>query len=123
MMTAVTITQITYQELELLIDSSIRKIMNKHMVHFNNEPSVHTVRLRANNFTPEEIDTINKLSSSPKVLSHYSGIMKIEEAAEFLSVSKQTIYGLTSRNEIPFHKKGKKLYFIEQELIDWIKKK
>ena len=38
-------------------------------------------------------------------------LLSIEHAAEILSLSVQTIYGLTSRNEIPVHKRGKRLYF------------
>ncbi|MGY0391942.1 helix-turn-helix domain-containing protein [Bizionia sp. KMM 8389] len=35
--------------------------------------------------------------------------------------SKPTIYGYVQRNEIPFHKKGNRLYFFQSEIIDWIK--
>lgn len=44
----------------------------------------------------------------------------IEEAASFLNLAKQTVYGLTSKRLIPFLKKGKKLYFIESELKNWL---
>lgn len=82
-MRAVTITQIDFAELEILIEKSIRRIFNE---------------------------------KEPK-------LMTIQEASSFLSLSKQTLYGLTSRNQIPFHKKGKKLYFLDQELKDWILKR
>jgi excisionase family DNA binding protein len=82
-MTAVTITQITYEELELLIEKSLNRILN---------------------------DKKSKL-------------MTIQEAANYLSLAKQTIYGLVMNNKIPFHKKGKRLYFIESELTEWISNK
>jgi excisionase family DNA binding protein len=47
----------------------------------------------------------------------------IQEAAAFLSISVQTIYGLVSRSEIPVNKRGKRLYFSKQELAGWIKKR
>lgn len=41
-------------------------------------------------------------------------------AREVTGLSKATIYGLTSRREIPHRKLGKRLYFEESELVDWI---
>jgi len=46
--------------------------------------------------------------------------MGIEEAALVVSLSKNTIYGMVSRREIPHYKRGKKLYFHKEELQNWI---
>lgn len=43
-----------------------------------------------------------------------------QEAADFLGDALATLYGRTSKNEIPFYKRGKKLYFKKSELIEWI---
>ena len=48
-------------------------------------------------------------------------LLIIEEAGEFLHLSVPTLYGYVNRNEIPFSKKGKRLYFSKQELTAWIK--
>ena len=48
-------------------------------------------------------------------------LLTIQQAAELISLSVPTIYGLVSRSEIPVSKKGKRLYFSKQELLDWIK--
>lgn len=48
-------------------------------------------------------------------------LMIADEAAKFLSLSKASIYRLVSERRIPFHKTGGKLYFLENELINWIK--
>lgn len=48
-------------------------------------------------------------------------IFQLEEAASFLGLSKSTIYRLTSTNEIPFLKKGGKIWFERTELIAWLK--
>lgn len=45
----------------------------------------------------------------------------LKECAEFLDKSKHTVYQHVSKREIPFHKKGKKLYFYKSELNTWIK--
>ena len=43
-------------------------------------------------------------------------LMAVKEAASFLDITVSTLYIKTSRNEIPFMKKGKKLYFSRAEL-------
>lgn len=48
-------------------------------------------------------------------------LMVLEEAAEFLHLSKPTIYRLVSERIIPFHKQGGRLWFLEAELLDWVK--
>lgn len=47
-------------------------------------------------------------------------ILTIEEAAQFLNLAKQTLYGMTSRNEIPFVKRTRKLYFNRTDLESWL---
>jgi len=47
-------------------------------------------------------------------------ILNIDQAAEFLKISKSTLYTLTSQKRIPHFKKGKKLYFKLSELLLWI---
>ena len=47
-------------------------------------------------------------------------IMSAEQASQYLNLAKQTIYGFTSKNEIPFFKRGKKLYFKKSELEQWL---
>ncbi|MDB9963726.1 helix-turn-helix domain-containing protein [Vicingaceae bacterium] len=48
-------------------------------------------------------------------------LMDVGQAAQLLGLSKQTIYGKVSRREIPFMKRGKKLYFYKLELMDYLK--
>lgn len=46
--------------------------------------------------------------------------LSIQEAAKYLCLTVPTIYGYVSRREIPFSKLGKRLYFSEADLMDWI---
>ncbi|MEO9871955.1 helix-turn-helix domain-containing protein [Ekhidna sp.] len=46
--------------------------------------------------------------------------MDINEASEFLGDAKATLYGRTSKNEIQFYKRGKKVYFKKSDLVKWI---
>ena len=47
--------------------------------------------------------------------------LTIEEVALLISLSKYTIYGLVHKNKIPYHKQGKRLYFLKSEILEWIK--
>lgn len=47
-------------------------------------------------------------------------LLNVREAARFLGDAVATLYGRTSRNEIPFYKRGKKVYFKKSELFAWI---
>lgn len=46
--------------------------------------------------------------------------LTVKQASVLLDLAVQTIYGLTSRKEIPHIKKGKRLYFVEDDLIEWL---
>ncbi len=48
-------------------------------------------------------------------------LLTLEETAALLDKSVYTIYSMTSEKRIPYHKKGNKLYFFEDEIIGWIK--
>lgn len=48
-------------------------------------------------------------------------LLTIQEASKLLNLSISTIYGLVSRAAIPHSKKGKRLYFNSQDLLDWVK--
>jgi excisionase family DNA binding protein len=48
-------------------------------------------------------------------------ILSVHQAAILLKLSVPTMYGLVHRREIPYSKRGKRLYFSRIELIDWIK--
>lgn len=44
----------------------------------------------------------------------------IDEAARIVQKSKSTLYKLVNQKKIPCYKAGKKLYFLEDELLKWI---
>lgn len=48
-------------------------------------------------------------------------LLTVIEAADFLNLSVPTIYGYCQRQEIPVNKRGKRLYFSQYELTEWIK--
>lgn len=71
----------------------------------------------------EKCDTIIALLSN--IASGSSGApmhtpVGMTEASKLLGKSPSTIYEMTSKRKIPFHKRGNKLYFFQDEPLKWI---
>ena len=47
-------------------------------------------------------------------------LLTLDEVSNLLGKSPSTIYAMTSEKRIPYHKRGNKLYFFEDEIIGWI---
>lgn len=45
----------------------------------------------------------------------------IDRVCELTHLSRATVYGLTSAQKIPHTKRGKKLLFDEDEILDWLR--
>lgn len=54
--------------------------------------------------------------------SFNSGYLKLKEAAEYLRVSKSTLYKRTMRRSIPFYRFGGKILFKPDDLDEFIKR-
>lgn len=48
-------------------------------------------------------------------------LLTVPQAAKFLTLSVGTVYGLVSSRTIPFMKKGKRVYFLKSELMEYLK--
>lgn len=71
----------------------------------------------------ERLDRIEKAISNLKlenVIVVESKAMNVSEVAKYLNTNIPSIYGLTSRAEIPHYKIAKKLYFKKEEIDEWI---
>ncbi len=69
--------------------------------------------------------TVRRVLSEKKPTSEQTGsssplLLSLKEAAGFLKLAPQTIYGFTSKRIIPFLKRGKKLYFKRADLEQWL---
>ncbi len=62
----------------------------------------------------EMIKNLNTNVDKPNILC-------VQGAADYLGLSTSTIYTKVSKMEIPFRKRGKKLYFLEEELENFIR--
>ncbi len=47
-------------------------------------------------------------------------LFTVTEAGKYLSLANSTLYGMTSRGEIDFLKKGKRVYFEESALLAYL---
>jgi excisionase family DNA binding protein len=65
-----------------------------------------------------EIKTSSSIENAPT----WNGneLMNVQQVAEYLSLSVQTIYGFVHKMEIPNYKRGKRLYFKRTEIDNWI---
>ena len=77
--------------------------------------------------TPQELEQLlarilkshlNNGVSPPE--SSEKQILNLEEASRFLGIPKNTLYGYTSRRQIPHHKVGRSLKFYKSDLIEWL---
>lgn len=48
-------------------------------------------------------------------------LLTVQAAAEYLSLSISTIYGLIHKKELPVMKRSKRCYFLKGDLIDYLK--
>ena len=66
----------------------------------------------------EEVEKV--LATQPTNQSNQKTIFNLEEACQYIGISKSHCYKLTSQNLIPFSKRGKKIYFDRAELDKWL---
>lgn len=71
----------------------------------------------------EEVSSLKaEISELKEKLALEKPILSTQEAAEFLGISINTLYGYCSKRIIPFYKPGgSKVFFDREELIAWIK--
>ena len=73
-------------------------------------------------YLTEQVERIHKIVAAlkPAVPDEKHRIVGIEEACAITQKAKPTIYTLSRKGIIPSYKRGKKLYFYEDELLKWI---
>jgi excisionase family DNA binding protein len=52
-----------------------------------------------------------------------SRFLTVHEAAELLRLAPKSLYSLVSQRRVPFRKAGRRLLFLESELIEWTRPK
>ncbi len=68
----------------------------------------------------KEIEQLLRLKSNESQIQR-DELLTVQQAAEFLSLSVPTVYGLISKGAIPCMKRSKRVYFSKDELINYLK--
>ena len=73
-------------------------------------------------YLTEQMEQIRQMVAAlqPQTSLDKHRIVEIDEACKITRKAKPTIYTLARKGLIPAYKKGKKLYFYEDELLQWI---
>jgi len=70
----------------------------------------------------EEVSEVKKIvSENSNAMEQPERFLTIEEAAKFLDLTVPTVYAKVSRGELPVMKRGKRLYFSDIELVEYLK--
>ena len=89
--------------------------MTKEIITFEQLPQA------VSELTTQVMELRNMVSSlQPQVPTEKHRIIGIDDACIITQKAKPTIYTLASKGLIPAYKRGKKLYFYEDELLKWI---
>ena len=71
----------------------------------------------------KEVSQLRKLVEEKQRITISKRIpIGIDEACEIIKKAKPTVYTLVRKGLLPCYKNGKKLYFYEDELLEWIEK-
>ena len=73
-------------------------------------------------YLTEQMEQIRQMVAAlqPQASSDKHRLLEIDEACKITRKAKPTIYTLARKGLIPAYKRGKKLYFYEDELLQWI---
>ena len=73
-------------------------------------------------YLTEQVERIHQMvvALQPQVAIDKHRIVEIDETCKITRKAKSTIYTLARKGLIPTYKRGKKLYFYEDELLQWI---
>lgn len=89
--------------------------MRKELITFDNLP-------QAVSYLTEQVEKIYQLlmTMQPQKDDPKHQLVDIDKACQIVQKAKPTIYRLVRTGLIPVYKRGKKLYFYEDELLKWI---
>ena len=107
---------------------SIAVIKTQHV--FNMEQALAAAGQLLDGHSPQEVlasqllaqnQTEARLKSLESLFLCQKDILNLDEAAEYLNISKSCLYKMTSKKEIPFYKPNRLVYFERRELDNWVR--
>ena len=93
--------------------------MNEQVLNFNDLPTALSLVINQ----LKEIDSKISLLSSQFQSNKENEWLTVTELCAYLPTHpvEHTIYCWTSRREIPYHKRGKRIMFLKSEIDEWLK--
>ena len=88
--------------------------MTKEPITFDKLPQAVSYLIEQVNKIYQLVETLQ-----PQKIDHQHQLIDIDKASILIQKSKPTIYRLARTGLIPTYKRGKKLYFYEDELLTW----
>lgn len=88
--------------------------MSEHEISFSELPKILLKVLSI-------VEETNRNVQALKPYENQRSPIGIEKACLITQKKKSTIYKLCNSGQIPCYKKGKRLYFYEDELLNWLK--
>lgn len=88
--------------------------------HFNTEELTFNEIPKVLAYLVEQVEILKSQGVNQNTSSDLPTTINIEEAAKLVGKAKTTLYNLVHAGNIPAYKKGKKLYFIKEELQAWM---
>lgn len=88
--------------------------MEKQEINFESLPKAVSLLF-------EEVKQIKSLILETSTKEAMDRLLTIQEASDFLHVQKQTLYSYVSKGIIPNQKRAGRLYFSQNDLIEWVK--
>ena len=89
---------------------------NAAMENFTFEQLPHAISL-----LHERMSHLERLLTERHLQRETEEIINVSQAAAFLHLSVATLYTKVSCREVPFSKRGKRLYFRRSELEEWVR--
>lgn len=90
------------------------------MINLEKIPSYVKLEITKEDLIEFANQIVKQIQPTPQIPE--KDILNISEAADYLGLAKQTLYGYTSTNKIPFKKVNKKLFFDKKDLLKWLDK-
>lgn len=96
--------------------------LEKAVEEFRNvlESSITAIRRAGEEYARKRCEILSAEKEGDADSFEDERLIRAEEAAKFIGYSKGTLYHMTMRQEIPFEKRGKTIFFRKKDLKAWM---
>ncbi|MDX9694526.1 MAG: helix-turn-helix domain-containing protein [Bacteroidales bacterium] len=103
----------------------MKSILKLLMNEIETESSVSNLKLTEEQLAQRIYQKLDELNLTNQriyslLVSSTKGHLTVDEAAEYLSISKSDLYKRTSQGTLKFKKPGKHIYFLKKDLDEYI---